>query len=303
MTTTNQRQNTAISVLPCVSIKMTTLLKRSLDANAIRYSWLCLLATMLCFGLNGCRQRLDSPGSVVMIIESSPNNLDLRQGTDAQSERVGGQIFDALVKKDEHYELKPWLATSWEQPDALTWVFHLRDGVRFHDGKPLEAADVAYTIESLIDGSLVTAKSGSFAAVERAEAKDRLTVVVHMKRPDAGLLFNVSDGLFGVVPRGSGKDFGLHPVGSGPFRFVSAVQDKEVIVERNSDYWAGAQAVPAGARRIEKVQFEVVPDAITSALELKKGSADLASNVVTLDMVHTLESAPNLKVEAGPSSA
>ena len=102
------------------------------------------------------------PGSVVMIIESSPNNLDLRQGTDAQSERVGGLIFDALVKKDEHYNLQPWLATSWEQPDALTWVFHLRDGVRFQDGRPLEAEDVAWTIRSLIDGTLVTAKGGSF---------------------------------------------------------------------------------------------------------------------------------------------
>jgi peptide/nickel transport system substrate-binding protein len=255
-----------------------------------------------CLFASGCRGRMDDSSTVTMIIESSPNNLDLRQGTDAQSERVGGLIFDALVKKDEHYELRPWLAKSWEQPDALTWVFHLRDGVRFHDGRPLEAADVVYTIESLIDGSLVTAKGGNFAAVDRAEAKDRLTVVMHMKRPDAGLLFNVSDGLFGVVPRGSGRDFGLHPVGSGPFKFVSAVQDKEVIVERNQDYWAGLPEVPAGMRRIERVRFEVVPDTITSALELKKGSADLASNVVTLDMVHTLESAPNLKVESDAGS-
>ncbi len=259
-----------------------------------------------CLLMVGCRGRAVEPGSVVMIIESSPNNLDLRVGTDAQSERVGGQIFDALVKKDEHYELRPWLATSWEQPDALTWVFHLRDGVRFHDGRPLEAADVVYTIESLIDGSLVTAKGGSFAAVDHAEARDRLTVVVKMKRPDAGLLFNMSDGLFGVVPRGSGKDFGLHPVGSGPFKFVSAVQDKEVIVERNHDYWADrVDALPtlaAGAQRIERIRFQVVPDTITSALELQKGSADLASNVVTLDMVHTLESRPNLKVESGPGS-
>jgi len=260
------------------------------------------VALFFCLGSIGCRARMPEPGSVVMIIESSPNNLDLRQGTDAQSERVGGLIFDGLVKKDEHYELRPWLATSWEQPDALTWVFHLRDGVRFHDGRPLEAEDVAYTIKSLIDGSLVTAKGGSFTAVDKVEVRDRLTVVVHTKHPDAGLLFNMSDGLFGVVPRGSGKDFGLHPVGSGPFRFVSAVQDKEVIVERNHDYWAGIPGVSTGAHRIERIRFQVVPDTITSALELEKGSADLASNVVTLDMVHTLESRPNIEVASGPGS-
>ena len=255
-----------------------------------------------CLLLAGCNRRVEDASTVTTILESSPNNLDLRQGTDAQSERVGGLIFDALVKKDERYEMQPWLATSWEQPNVLTWVFHLRDGVRFHDGRPLEAPDVVYTIESLIDGSLVTAKSGNFVTVKRMEAKDRLTVVVHLKRPDAGLLFNVSDGLFGVVPRGSGKNFGLRPVGSGPFAFVSAVQDKEVVLQRNRDYWAGLPQIPAGARPIERVRFEVVPDAITSALELQKGSADVASNVVTLDLVHTLESRPNLKVESGPGS-
>ena len=243
----------------------------------------------------GCGRQVKNPNTVVMIIESSPNNIDLRVGTDAQSERVGGVIFDALVRKDEHFNLQPWLATSWDQPDALTWVFHLRDGVQFQDGRALTADDVAYTIESLIDGSLVTAKSGSFASVQKAEAKDRLTVVVHMKRPDAGLLFNLSDGLFGVVPKGAGKDFGMHPVGTGPFRFVSAVQDKEVIVERNETYWAGAA-------KVKRVRFAVVPDAITSALELKKGSADLASNVLTLDMVHALESEPNLKIVSVPGS-
>jgi len=113
-------------------------------------------------------------------------------------------------------------------------------------------------------------------------------------------------------------------VGSGPFKFVSAVQDKEVIVERNHDYWANRAEKESptmdvlhptlshntrkdgppvvAAHKIERVRFEVVPDTITSALELKKGSADLASNVVTLDMVHTLEQEPNLKVESEPGS-
>ncbi|MBB5057977.1 peptide/nickel transport system substrate-binding protein [Granulicella aggregans] len=233
-----------------------------------------------------------------MMIESSPNNLDLRVGTDAQSERIGGLVFDALVKKDEHYDLQPWLATSWEQPDPLTWIFHLRDGVQFHDGRALSADDVVWTIESLIDpahGNLITSKSGNFASVTSAEARDRLTVVVHLKHADAGLLFNMSDGLFGVVPNGSGRDFGLHPIGTGPFRFISGVQDKEVLVERNPGYWAGEP-------KIERVRFAVVPDAITTALELQKGSGDLESNAITLDMVHALRNERNLATETGPSS-
>ncbi len=284
------------------------------------------LAAGLATGLGGCRGRAVEPATtVVMAIETSPNNLDLRVGTDAQSERVGGLIFDGLVRKDEHFELRPSLAERWEQPDARTWVFHLRDGVRFQDGRPLEAEDVAFTVRSMVDGAvggLVTAKGGAFAAVDRVEVPDRLTVVVRLKRPDAGLLFNMSDGLFGVVPRGSGREFGLHPVGSGPFRFVSAVQDKEVVVERNHEYWAdrvagdegggrrdsthrdeaAMDAMPAGARRVERVRFAVVPDAITTALELKKGSADAESNVITLDEVHALRDEPGLRTEAGPSS-
>jgi peptide/nickel transport system substrate-binding protein len=254
-----------------------------------------LCAIAVCTSIVSCRSEHQDAQTVVMAIESSPNNLDLRQGTDAQSERIGGLLFDALVRKDEHYNLQPWLATSWEQPDPLTWIFHLRDGVRFHDGRTLGAEDVAWTIRSMTDGTLITAKGGAFASIDRVEVRDPLTVVVHLKYPDAGLLFNMSDGLFGVVPKGAGRDLGMHPVGSGPFRFVSAVEDKEVILERNPFYWAGPP-------RIERVRFAVVPDAITTALELQKGSVDVEVNAITLDMVHALRNTPNLVTEAGASS-
>src|ERR1700685_1060723 len=111
-------------------------------------SFLVMTTFVVAVILVGCRAKVEEPGSVVMVIESSPNNLDLRQGTDAQSERVGATIYDALVRKDEHYKLQPWLATSWERPHALTWIFPLRDGVRFHDGKPMSADDVAWSIRS-----------------------------------------------------------------------------------------------------------------------------------------------------------
>ena len=90
---------------------------------------------MLLFAPIGCGPRHSDANTLQFIIESSPNNLDLRQGTDAQSERVGALIYDALVRKDEHFNLQPWLATSWERPDALTWVHQLRQS-----GEPADVA-------------------------------------------------------------------------------------------------------------------------------------------------------------------
>jgi peptide/nickel transport system substrate-binding protein len=263
------------------------------------------IAACLLLAANACHTGAPQPGTIVVDIESSPNNLDPRQGTDAQSEHVGALIFDGLVKKDEHYNLQPWLATSWEQPDPLTWIFHLRDGVHFQDGHPLEAADVLWTINSLMNSKLagiISAKSGSFDAVDRVEAPDGLTLVVHMKRPDAGLLFNMSDGLFGVVPRGSASDLGLHPIGSGPYRFVSQVQDKEVVLERWAGCWSTKATAANANARIKRIRFDVVPDSITSALDVQKGSADALSNALSPDMVYALRNVRGLETTRGTGS-
>jgi peptide/nickel transport system substrate-binding protein len=259
--------------------------------------YLAVLVSLLT--LSACRSAPDHSHSVVVLIESSPNNLDLRQGTDAQSERIGELIYDPLVRKDAQFNLQPWLATSWERPDPLTWIFHLRSGVHFHDGHLLTADDVAWSLHSMIDGSLITAKGGAFALVKAIDVLDASTLVVHTSQPNASLLFNLSDGLFGVVERGAGRDEGLHPVGTGPFRFVSQVQDKEVVVERNPGYWGGEPS-------IQRVRFTVVPDTITAALAMRKaartGEATVESNVLTLDMVHALRDTPGLRVQSSPGA-
>jgi len=259
-----------------------------------RFLLVAALALLL-LPLAACSRRGQDPQTLRFLIESSPNNLDLRQGTDAQSERVGGLIYDALVKKDAHFVLQPWLATSWERPDPLTWVFHIRSGVHFHDGKTLTAEDVAWSIKSMIDGTLITAKGGTLAAITSVRATGPLTVTVRTSEPDNSLLFNLSDGLFGVVEKGAGRDEGLHPVGTGPFKFVSQMQDKEVVLERNANYWAGTP-------KIQRIRFEVVPDTITAALEMRKGSGDVESNVLTPDMVHALRQDHTVVVQSGPGA-
>jgi len=249
--------------------------------------WLAVIAMLAAAA--GCR-RSPATDTVVVIIESSPSNLDPRVGIDAQSERIAELIFDSLVHRDEHFNLQPWLAQSWETPDPLTWIFHLRKGVKFHDGRTLTSRDVKWTFDSILNGTLRTPKRGTFEFVKELEAPDDATVVFHLKEPWAGLLWNVSNGSVGIVPQGSGLELNLHPVGSGPFRFVSAQQDQEVILERNGAYWGEAASVP-------RVRFTVVPDTTTRALELRNGSADAAVNAVTSDMALTLEKDPRLVVK------
>ena len=89
-----------------------------------------------------CRSAKRDPKTVVFLIESSPANLDPRVGTDAQSEHIDEIIFDGLVARDSHFHFTPALAERWEQPDPTTLIFHLRKGVRFHDGRLMTAKDV-----------------------------------------------------------------------------------------------------------------------------------------------------------------
>jgi peptide/nickel transport system substrate-binding protein len=244
--------------------------------------------------LFSCSSKPD-PNTLVMIIESSPTNLDPRIGLDAQSERIDNLIFDDLLSRGENLDVAPGLAERWEIPDPLTFVFHIHKGVTFHDGRALTARDVKWTFDSLLQGKVRSTKAAVYRFVDHIDAPDDSTVIFHMKEPDATLLWNLSDGAIGVVPYGSGDEITRHPIGSGPFIFVSAETDREVVLERNDSYW-GEKA------KLARVRFAVVPDATTQALELRKGSGDIAINSLTPDTVLTLAREPSLAVEKSPGT-
>ena len=185
--------------------------------NALR-ALLCLIAILPIFS---CAAKPD-PNTLVMVIESSPTNLDPRVGIDDKSERIDSLIFDDLLSRGNDLNVAPGLAERWEIPDPLTYIFHLHRGVKFHDGRALTARDVKWTFDSLLQGKIRSTKAAVYKFVDHIDAPDDATVVFHMKELDATLLWNMSDGAIGIVPYGSGDEMSQHPIGSGPFKFSSA---------------------------------------------------------------------------------
>ena len=275
------------------SLRMTNIVVIPRSGALLRMTRLFAIAIGLAL-MASCSEPAD-PNTFVMIIESSPTNLDPRVGLDAQSERIDELIFDALLTRDEHLNVQPGLAMRWEVADPRTYVFHLRPGVEFHDGRPLTSRDVKWTFDSLLSGKIRSTKAATYRPVDRIDTPNDLTVIFKLKEPFSTLPWNLSEGVIGIVPYGSGDELTRRPIGSGPFQFVSAEQDKEVVLERNKNYW-GAKA------RLPRVRFMVVPDTTTRALELRKGSADAAINALTADMVQALLQDGNLEVQRGPGT-
>jgi peptide/nickel transport system substrate-binding protein len=273
---------------------------------------LSVLALMSCSALGGCSgySQTAPSGTLNFLIESAPLNLDPRFSSDAQAQDLDGLIFSSLVAHDDEMNIIPDLAQSWEMPDPLTFIFHLRPGVKFQDGRPLTSADVKFTFESVLNGvpsstgPVRSTKRSSFDKIASIDAPDPLTVVFHLSEPRASFLWDMVRPSFGIVPQGSGTDIKLHPVGTGPFRFVSMTTDEEVDLDRNPDYFGYANQTSSANNSngtdgtpVEHVRFRVVPDAVVRALELRKGSADIGGvNSLIPDMVVALQKDPNLAV-------
>jgi peptide/nickel transport system substrate-binding protein len=265
--------------------------------QSLWFVFIVTIAPLFIFCFVGCNSSKNAaePGTVNFLIEASPTNLDPRIGADAYSQHIDGLIFSSLVAHDAEMKVTPDLASSWETPDPLTYTFHLRTGVKFHDGRPLTSADVKYTFDTILSGAIKSPKRGSFKMVDAIDAPDDATVIFHLHEPYASFLWSLTRPVVGIVPRGSGADVAQHPIGSGPFRFVSMTTDEEIILARNENYF---EAAP----NIEHLRIRIVPDVTVRALELRKGSADATINSLTPDMVVTLGKEKGLVADQQPGT-
>ncbi len=192
---------------------------------------------------------------------------------DAYAVRVVRLVGDGLVDHDENLEVVPRLARDWEfSPDGRVLTFHLRPGVRFHDGTPLTSADVVFTYERILDPTChAVGRLDAFLPVERVEAPDPLSVRVTYREPYAPALraWEVA-----ILPRHLYGEAGCAdsplnraPVGSGPYRFLSWEAGQRIVLEANPDYWGGAPD-------IDRFVFQIIPSQETKLQALLAGEID-----------------------------
>lgn len=201
------------------------------------------------------------------------SNLIPLLSSDSASHNIAGMIYNGLIKYDKNMNIVGDLAESWDvSRDGLVITFHLRKGVKWHDGHPFTSADVLYTYQVTIDPKTPTAYAGDFLKVKKAEAPDDYTVRVTYARPFAPALISWSAA---VLPKHllSGTDITKspltrHPIGTGPYKFKEWVAGQKIVLVSNPDYFEGRPYIDGRITRI-------IPDSATMFLELRAQNLDM----------------------------
>jgi peptide/nickel transport system substrate-binding protein len=200
-------------------------------------------------------------------------------------------VVETLVDSDPQFNLKPQLAESWKMVSDTQWEFILRPGVKFHDGTPLTAQDVAACLERTLK---LDASSKQFSMIKGLKAKDDRTVIIETERlnpmlPAALVYSNLS--IVSLKSKANEQGAILHPIGTGPYRLVEWKQAENVVVlERNENYWGPKT-------KIKKVIFRAVPDPATRSLELQKGSLDFVPDAPYGDLDLLKKAGLNVRID------
>lgn len=205
-------------------------------------------------------------------------------------------LYDPLVGHNANFEPDPdqGLATSWEvADDNVTWTFQLREGVKFHDGTDFNAEAVKVSLDTLLDPETGALRRSAFTIIQEVNVIDDYTVEIVTDGPMPDLPFLLMQrSTFIVSPTALQEmgvaDFGLHPVGSGPFKFVEWVPNDHITFEANPDYWRGRP-------ELDQVIYRRVPEDAARTAMLKTGEADIVLNIPPEDLGN-LRDDPNIQV-------
>lgn len=207
-------------------------------------------------------------------------------------------IYENLVKRDPTTnKLVPWLATSWETPDATTWIFHLRQGVKFQDGTPFNAEAVKFTFERIMDPKVGAPRASLLTPIQSIDVIDDATVKITTKAPYGAFLAALAHPNAEIVSPAAVKKYGdlmKNPVGTGPYMLKDWVSGDHITMVRNPDYWGKEPS-------IDTFVIRVVPDANTQVALLERGDVQLIDTVPP-ELVSRLQQNKDIQVVIKPGT-
>jgi peptide/nickel transport system substrate-binding protein len=211
-------------------------------------------------------------------------------------------IFDRMVSQAADLSYHPWLAETWEEaPDGMSWTFHLKTGVTFHNGQPFNAT----TVKEWLDLFKGSENAYMTEAIAEVQVIDDATVKFVMSRPEPNLLYNLSSSYMSVIEPKSykelGDNYGVTEVyGTGPFKMESFAIGQETVLARNDDYtWGSPLSKNTGPAKIAKITFREIAEDSTAFLELKTGGVDMLLGVPA-DLIGEVQKEANLAVLTMP---
>jgi peptide/nickel transport system substrate-binding protein len=215
-------------------------------------------------------ERAHAAGSVTIGMQLEPPILDPTASPAAAiSEALYGNVFEGLVQFAADGSVLPQLAGSWDaSADGLTYLFHLRPGVRFHDGRPFDAAAAQFSLLRAVAADSVNPQKPRLAAIRAVDAIDEHTLKVSLSRRSGGLLQSLAFGSFVMVSPDSAANNAGHPVGTGPFRFSQWRRGDSLTLLRNPDYWG----TPAA---LDQVTFKFIADPGAAYAALMAGDVEI----------------------------
>ncbi|MBW7884988.1 MAG: ABC transporter substrate-binding protein, partial [Caldilineaceae bacterium] len=232
----------------------------------------------------GAAPAAPTTGGVLRIgLDVDAGTGDPRLARDTSAFRLRELVFDGLVEVQPDYSPMPSLALSWENPDDLTWIFKLRQGVKFHNGDELTAADVKYTFDTILDESFASPSRSFFIPITAVDVIDDYTVQFTLDQPYGPFLSYLT---MGIVPKSVAEadpeGFANSPVGTGPFKFVEWKRGDSITLEANDDYWNGRP-------KLDGIEIKVVPDNSARVVALEAGDLDLAQSPLSPQDVKRME--------------
>lgn len=219
--------------------------------------------------------------------------FDPHISTSSNEIRWSFNVFDKLLIRHPDGKLHPSLATEWKLEGQTTWRFKIRSGVKWHNGDPFSSADAKFSLERTYDPAAKTRVSTVFSTIDRIEAPDLTTLVIHTKTPDPLLPARLAFYGGQIVPEGYLKAVGPEgferkPVGTGPLRFVSWVKDDKTVFEANADYWGGKPD-------FDRLIVRPIPELAARVGALVKGEVDIITQLPP-DQAGKVEANPTTRV-------